>query len=304
MSEQFESFLKDNGIAFCTNEPMSRHTSFKIGGNADYFVRVTSAEALKKVLLGIKAFGMPFFILGKGTNILVSDTGIEGAVIDTCGMCDVKVNGNSITAGAGATLSSVCRVACENSLVGLEFAYGIPGSVGGGLYMNAGAYGGEMSQVVKSAEYVKANGESGTVVVEEMNLGYRKSVFAGSDMIITQVTFQLEKGDRKAIEDKMNELIGRRKEKQPLEYPSAGSTFKRPEGYFAGRLIEECGLKGASYGGAAVSEKHAGFVINRENATCNDVLNLIENVRGKVFDEKGVNLEPEVIFIGRKQQRN
>lgn len=280
---------------------MNRHTSFKIGGNADYFIRVASTAVLKKVLLGVKACGMPFFILGKGTNILVSDTGISGAVIDTCGMCDIKVEGNTITAGAGAPLSSVCRAACENSLTGLEFAYGIPGSVGGGLYMNAGAYGGEMSQIVKSAEYVKPNGENGTVSVEEMKLGYRKSVFSTDGMIITQVTFELNKGDRKSIEDRMNELIGRRKEKQPLEYPSAGSTFKRPDGYFAGRLIEECGLKGAFCGGAAVSEKHAGFVINRGNATCNDVLNLMENVRKKVWDSKGVELEPEVIFIGRKQ---
>lgn len=298
--ELFIEGLKKSGIKFKLQEPMKNHTSFKIGGNADVFVAVRDEKELSAVFQMANKHSVPVFILGKGSNLLVSDKGIEGAVVYLGGMNSVTVDRDEIVSDAGATLSSVCVKAKENCLTGLEFAYGIPGTVGGGLFMNAGAYGSEMKDVVEKADYITLKGEKGTITLEDMDLGYRTSAFKTAEKIITRVYFKLKKGDRESIEDRMNELINKRKSKQPLEYPSAGSTFKRPDGYFAGALIEQSGLKGEKVGGAEVSVKHAGFVINSENACCEDVKKLIKNIQQKVLKDSGVSLETEVIFVGRE----
>ena len=297
----FKKFCTDNGLKFSEKEPMSRHTSFKTGGNADLFLEVNKNSELSSILKKAKELSVPLTVIGKGTNLLVSDNGIEGAVLSLCGLDGVSIDGEYITAGAGAPLTAVCIAAAKAGLSGLEFAYGIPGTVGGALYMNAGAYGGEMSDVVVSAKVITAGGDIKTVSAGEMGLGYRTSAFKGGGFIITEVTFKLEKGDPDSINAKMQELMARRKEKQPLEYPSAGSTFKRPKGNFAGTLIEKSGLKGVKIGGAAVSEKHAGFVINKGGATTGDILALIEKIKETVLSDSGVLLETEVIFVGRKQ---
>lgn len=296
----FTDFCEENKIEYKENEPMKLHTSFKIGGPADAFVTVKNAVELSAVISRLKELSISYFVLGKGSNLLVSDDGIEGVVINTLSMNEIKVSGDEITAMCGASLASVCTTALENCLTGLEFAFGIPGAVGGALYMNAGAYGGEMSQVVVSAEYIDEKGEIKTIDAKDMKLGYRTSIFKTEEIIIISATFKLNSGDKNAIKDAMDDYITRRKTKQPLEFPSAGSTFKRPEGYFAGALIEKNNLKGFSVGGAKVSEKHAGFLINYDNATCSDVLALMEEVKRVVFEADGVMLSPEVIFIGRK----
>lgn len=297
--EAFISEVENKGISCVTGEPMACHTTFRIGGKADVFVTVSNGTELSFVIKTARQCGVPVFCIGKGSNLLVSDKGIEGAVISLAGMNEIKADGNRVTAGAGASLSALCITARDASLSGLEFAYGIPGSVGGALFMNAGAYGGEMSQVVVSAECVDENGEYRTVSADEMELGYRTSVFKRGGLFITSVTIELISGDKAEIAAKMQELTARRKEKQPLEYPSAGSTFKRPQGYFAGALIEKNGLKGVSCGGARVSEKHAGFVINGGGACCADVLGLIKKIQKTVFENDGVMLETEVLFVGR-----
>lgn len=295
-----EEFCSQIGLAVKKDEPMSRHTSFKTGGNADLFITVNSKEKLACLLETAAALCVPIFILGKGSNLLVSDSGIEGAVISLSGMDKIEVSGNALVAGAGASLSAVCLAAASAGLSGLEFAYGIPGSVGGALFMNAGAYTGEMADCVSRAEFVTKDGTTGQIPKEEMALGYRTSIFKTSGNIITEVQFELKPANEQEIRQSMDSFIKKRKEKQPLEFPSAGSTFKRPEGYFAGALIEQSGLKGERVGGAMVSEKHAGFVINYDGATTGDILTLMERVKQKVLDDSGVELEPEVIFVGRK----
>ncbi len=297
----FEEFCTEIGLEVRLQEPMSGHSGFKTGGNADVFVIADSIDALKALLETAKALCIPVFILGKGSNLLVSDKGIEGAVVTLSRMDGISIEGTRITAMAGASLTALCVEAANAGLSGLEFAYGIPGSVGGALYMNAGAYGGEMADAVISARFLTPDGTEGEISREEMNLGYRDSVFRQNGNIITSVTLELKRGDKGEIWDKMNCLMDKRKEKQPLEYPSAGSTFKRPQGYFAGALIEENGLKGATVGGAAVSQKHAGFVINCGNATSADILALMEKIKATVKQNNGVELEPEVIFVGKEQ---
>jgi len=292
--------LKEYKIEYICDEPMSRHTTFKIGGNADIFVKVKTEDELKTVLSLTKEFNLPLLLLGKGSNLLVSDKGIAGVVISLDGLDSVTVDGDTVTCGAGASLRAVCLAAQKSSLSGLEFAYGIPGTVGGALYMNAGAYGGEMSQVVVSATALDRDGNIKLFTPEQMKLGYRVSAFKNTDLIITSVTLKLKHGNADEIKAAMDDFFSRRRDKQPLEFPSAGSTFKRPEGYFAGALIEKNNLKGASVGGAQVSQKHAGFVINTGNATCEDVLSLIKKVKDTVKQADGVDLEPEVIFVGRK----
>lgn len=292
--------LTECKIEYTRNEPMSRHTTFKIGGNADIFVKVKNEDELKTVLSLTKEFDLSLFVLGKGSNLLVSDKGIEGVVINLDGLDSVTVDGDTVTCGAGASLRAVCMSAQKAGLSGLEFAYGIPGTVGGALYMNAGAYGGEMSQVVVSATALDRDGNKKLFNPEQMKLGYRTSAFKSTDLIITSVTLKLKQGKAYEIKAAMDDFFSRRRDKQPLEYPSAGSTFKRPEGYFAGALIEKNNLKGASVGGAQVSKKHAGFVINTGNATCEDVVSLIKKVKDTVKQADGVDLEPEVIFVGRK----
>lgn len=296
-----EQYCKENNIPYKKDEPMRLHTSFKIGGPADIFICPGNTAELSSVLKRCRELTVPFFIIGNGSNLLVSDGGIEGAVISVSSLNKITVCGEEIKCGAGAGLSSVCKAALDNSLTGLEFAYGIPGSVGGALYMNAGAYGGEMADAVISAEYVTEDGTAAELTAEEMNLGYRSSVFKNGGMVITSVTLKLSGGDKERIQEKMSELIMRRKQKQPLEYPSAGSTFKRPVGNYAGALIEKNGLKGASAGGAQVSDKHAGFIVNLGNATCKDVCELIKRVQTEVLNGDGVKLEPEVILVGRSE---
>ena len=296
----FEEFCKLNNIECKSKESMKLHTSFKIGGEADLYAEPSSISELQLLIKEAKRLEIPMFILGKGSNILVSDRGIEGLVINLLAMDKISVKGDILSAQAGASLAAVCTAAAENSLTGIEFAYGIPASVGGALSMNAGAYGGEMSFVVDSAEYIDENGELKTISLDEMELGYRTSIFKKSFMVVASVNYRLEKGDSEGIKAAMRDYIERRKSKQPLEYPSAGSTFKRPVGYFAGALIEQNGLKGKSVGGAQISEKHAGFVINTGDATSADVLKLMDEVKEIVLKADGVLLEPEVIFVGRK----
>ena len=293
------SFLNEQNICYSLDEPMKNHTSFKIGGKCDCFVLPKTVCQLKSVIDKVRKLGIPYFVLGKGSNILVSDSGIEGAVISTADLNGITLNGEEITAFAGESVASVCTAAYKNGLSGLEFAFGIPGSIGGGLYMNAGAYGGEFSDTVISAEYLDKNGEIKTISVSVMALSYRQSIFKQNGGIILSVTFKLQKGDKAEIKAKMDDFLNRRKTKQPLEYGSAGSTFKRPEGYFSGALIEKNGLKGYSIGGAKVSEKHAGFVINYDNASCDDVKALISHIQKTVKENDGVDLTPEIIFVGR-----
>ena len=298
-AEALADFLENENIEYRQNEPMRAHTTFKIGGEADIFIIPASPAALIYAVKKCNELEIPYFILGNGSNLLVSDGGIEGAVISLSGINGISSDGEKITCGAGAMLSSVCLKALSLSLTGLEFAYGIPGTAGGALYMNAGAYGGQTADIIESAECLTAAGEIKTLKKEDMRLGYRSSVFKKSGLIIISLTFALKKGDKAEIKAEMDNLLNRRKQKQPLEYPSAGSTFKRPEGYFAGALIEKNGLKGLTVGGAQVSEKHAGFVINRGGATAADVKALIGKIQKKVFENDGVMLEPEVIFTGR-----
>jgi len=290
---------KSLNIELLENENMSRHTSFKIGGAADIYLCPQSADELKTVLSVARAENIPLTIIGNGSNLLVSDDGINGAVISTIKCNKIKMlDENTIYADAGASLTAVCLAAKDAGLTGLEFAYGIPGSIGGALFMNAGAYGGEMKDITESAESITLDGELISRKAEDMNLGYRHSIYRENGEIITSVTLRLKKGDKKEILDRMNELMNKRKTSQPLNYPSAGSTFKRPVGGFAAALIDECGLKGTNVGGAEVSKKHAGFIINKGNATASDVLILIEKIKETVFSKKKIMLEPEVIFIG------
>ena len=292
--------LESNNILYKSDEPMSKHTSFKTGGNAEVFVDISDAETLEKVLKICDEVNADIFVLGKGSNLLVSDNGIrDKAVIHlSTDFADMKLlDDTTIEVQAGASLASLCKFALANSLTGLEFAYGIPGSVGGAAYMNAGAYGGEMKDVITKVNHIDKKGNKGCCCGEELDFSYRHSAYSDSDLIITSVIFKLEKGNASEIEAQMTDIMGRRVDKQPLEYPSAGSVFKRPEGYFAGALIEQSGLKGKRIGGAMVSEKHAGFIINYKNATTTDVTDLIKYCQKTVFDKFGVELHTEIKFV-------
>ncbi|WP_026492406.1 UDP-N-acetylmuramate dehydrogenase [Butyrivibrio sp. XPD2002] len=291
-----ENIIKD--------EDMSRHTTFRVGGPADYFLKIESYDKLKEVLSLFRKEGLTmqedYYILGNGSNLLVADGGYRGAIITLGGEfaeCSME-SSNVIKAGAAALNVAVANLARDNSLTGFEFAHGIPGSIGGALVMNAGAYGGEMKQVVKSVTAIDENGSEVILSLDELELGYRTSIFKKKKYVITGCLIELQPGDRDEIERTMNELKEKRISKQPLEYPSAGSTFKRPEGYFAGKLIEDAGLRGYSVGGAQVSEKHCGFVVNKGGATATDVYRLIADVQKKVFESSGVKLSPEVILLG------
>lgn len=282
------------------NEPMKNHTSFRTGGAADIFVSPDGKDSLKEIVKLFKEKNIPFYIFGNGSNMLVSDRGIEGAVIHIGnGFSSVEVNGNEITVGAGVLLSSVASTALENSLTGFEFASGIPGSFGGAVFMNAGAYGSEIKNVIKSVLVLDESFQLKELSKDEMELGYRSSVFQKKNYIILGGTIVLEKGNKDEILSRMNELNAKRREKQPLNFASAGSTFKRPEGYFAGKLIEDSGLKGKTVGGAQVSEKHAGFIVNTGDATTDDILNLIDFCKKTVYEKFGVIIEPEVRITGR-----
>lgn len=280
-----------------TNEPMKNHTSFKIGGVADYYVMPNTKEQILDIRNFCLNNDVPFYIVGKGSNLLVSDDGLRGVVIKIGrNFSDFKVNKDTITAQSGILLSKLANIALENSLTGFEFASGIPGSLGGAVYMNAGAYDGEMKDVVMSTDYIDKYGEVRTVNGDEHNFSYRHSMFC-SDDIILESTMKFNHGNKEDIQAYMRELNGRRKEKQPLEYPSAGSTFKRPEGHFAAKLIDDSGLRGYRIGGAMVSEKHCGFVVNVDNATCDDVLKLMDYIKEVVMKKYGVELEAEVKYL-------
>ncbi len=282
-----------------TDEPMSRHTTFRIGGNADYFVKPGNADEVAAVIAVCREYSIPYFILGNGSNLLVSDDGYRGMIINIMDNMDsVTVDGRIITAQAGALLVRVSVMARDNALTGLEFASGIPGTIGGAVYMNAGAYGGEMKNVVKTVRAIDEYGRIYELDSEKMDFSYRHSIVEERKLIVLEVTLELEHGSREAINDRMKELAEARRSKQPLEYPSAGSTFKRPEGYFAGKLIMDAGLRGYSVGGAQVAEKHCGFVINKGGATASDVVELIRDVQHDVDDKFGVTLEPEVKMLG------
>ena len=297
--DKIYDYAKSIGCPSQRDVPMSKYTTFRIGGNASVMLTPTTDEQLASIIKKCKEDNIKPFIIGNGSNMLISDKGLDTVVINMC-RPDPKielVNGDTVVCDAGATMSKVCNFALENGLTGLEFAFGIPGSAGGAAYMNAGAYGGEMKDVLVECRHIDSDGNFGSLKGEELGLAYRTSAYEHNGYIITTLVMKLTKGNKDEIRAKMQELLQRRKDKQPLEYPSAGSTFKRPEGYFAGALIEECGLKGYSVGGAQVSEKHAGFVINKGDASAKDVLDLIKYIQDKVLSEKGVMLEPEVRLI-------
>lgn len=283
------------------NESLKEYTSFHIGGPCDYFFVPYTKEALSKLLSLCNDYGIDVFILGNGSNLLVTDKGFRGAIIQIYkNFNQSRVEGNIITAGAGILLSTLANVAAKHELTGLEFASGIPGSLGGAVYMNAGAYGGEMKQVVTQVLAMDRTGELKLFDIESLEFGYRHSGLQHNGYIALEVTMSLEKGQEESIKGQMKELNAKRKEKQPLELPSAGSTFKRPEGYFAGKLIMDAGLSGFSIGGAQVSEKHCGFVVNTGDATFNDVYTLVKHIQATVFEQFGVTLEREIKIIGER----
>ena len=297
INKKFCELLGETGVL--TDEPMSSHTTFRIGGPADYFLIPETVEQVGRIIEICREESLPYFILGNGSNLLVGDGGYRGVIIQLYrNMSDVRTEGNVIRAQAGALLSAVAAAARNASLAGFEFAGGIPGTVGGAVVMNAGAYGGEMKDVLTEAAVLTDKGEIRTLSVEELQLGYRTSIVKTAGYIVLEAKFRLEEGDQAKIRETMKELTVKRTSKQPLEFPSAGSTFKRPEGYFAGKLVMDSGLAGYQVGGAQVSAKHCGFVINAGGATARDVRMLMKDVQDKVFEKYGVKLEPEVKFLG------
>ena len=295
--ESLQKFVPCENIRL--QESMADHTTFRIGGPADCFVQLKNEKQLKDIRRYLEVAVVPFFVLGNGSNLLVSDSGYRGVVLQISSeMSDIRVEGYRVVAKAGASLAQTARMALKHGLTGLEFASGIPGTVGGGVVMNAGAYGGEMCQVVTQVTVVNPGGETMELDNETMEFGYRTSVIRHGAFIVTEVVFSLAHGDRDAIQARMEELAGRRREKQPLEYPSGGSTFKRPEGHFAGQLIMEAGFRGFQIGGARVSDKHCGFIINTGNATARDVLDVIASVQAGVKDKFHVDLETEIVCLG------
>lgn len=281
------------------DSPMSEHIYFRVGGPADILVTPVNEEQVVNTLKLCREYNVPYFILGNGSNILVKDGGISGVVIKFNKLNKITTEGNCVTAQSGALLKDVSKAALENNLRGFEFACGIPGSIGGAVFMNAGAYDGEMAHVIKSARVIDENCNIKNLTKEDLELGYRSSIVMKKGYVVIEATVELESGEYASIKDKIDDLTNRRESKQPLEYPSAGSTFKRPEGYFAGKLIQDSGLKGFSIGGAAVSEKHSGFVINKGGATAKDVLDVIAHVQKTVKENFDVELHTEVRIIGR-----
>ncbi|MDE6926795.1 MAG: UDP-N-acetylmuramate dehydrogenase [Acetatifactor sp.] len=295
--EALKGYVPEENISL--QEEMAGHTTFRIGGPADCFLQLESEEQLRKVQKYLNLVGESSFILGNGSNLLVSDRGYRGIILQIGQkMSRIKVDGCTIVAQAGALLSQVAKAAYEHSLTGLEFAAGIPGTLGGGVVMNAGAYGGEMSQVVTLVRVIDKNGEVMELDNSTMEFAYRYSTIKRYPFTVTEVTLKLAEGNKEEIRAKMEELALKRREKQPLEYPSAGSTFKRPEGYFAGKLIMDAGMRGFQIGGARVSDKHCGFIVNTGKATAEDVKDVIEEVQDRVKELFHVDLEPEVIFLG------
>ena len=298
--EAFYSFADEHGIKYFEHESLAKHTSFKIGGPAEIFAKPSSVKQVCDIIEFCQKNNTKLLPLGKGSNVLVSDDGIDGIVMNFGSEFSkiTLLDEETVYCEAGTGLAALCNFAQENSLSGLEFAYGIPGSVGGAVFMNAGAYGGEIKDVILYADHVDKDGNPGRFTGEELLMSYRHSAYSAKEYFITGAAFRLTKGNKEDIKAKMDDLLGRRFDKQPMDKPSAGSTFKRPEGAFASALIDQCGLKGFRVGGAEVSTKHAGFVVNRGGATCKDVLQLIKDVQKKVKDDTGFFLEPEVEILG------
>lgn len=283
------------------NEPMKEHTTFRAGGCARYLVEPQDEEQLRRIIEACRNAGVPYYIVGNGSNLLVSDDGYDGVIIHLFkNMSECRTEGTSLILKAGVLLVRAAGLACREGLTGLEFASGIPGTVGGALVMNAGAYGGEMKDVVQTVRVLLTDGEIREYTNEEMQFGYRRSRIAEEQSIVLEAVLKLQKGDPKQIQARMDELKEQRLAKQPLQYASAGSTFKRPEGYFAGKLIQDAGLRGFRIGDAQVSEKHCGFVINRGNASASEIAELIREVQRRVYEDSGVKLETEVKFVGWK----
>lgn len=293
-----ERICEKYGAEYKKNEVLAQYTSFKIGGRCPVLAKPNTAECLHELILELNKEKIGFYIIGKGSNLLISDKGVDYPVISLSAMSQVNIDidGEKIYCSSGVPLISLCKTAANNGLSGLEFAYGIPGSAGGAIYMNAGAYGGEMKDVVEECTFVDESGNFRRITADKLDLSYRHSFFSGKKCVITEIVLKLHKGDKEEIFGKMETLMQKRRDKQPLEYPSAGSTFKRPEGDFAGRLIEAAGLKGYSIGGAQVSEKHCGFVVNKGGASFEDVKRLIEEIKEKVKENSGVALETEVMI--------
>ena len=285
-------------IAVYRDEPMSRHTSFKVGGSADLYLVPEDRDALIELCSIIRETGVKAFFLGNGSNVIFADEGYRGAVVSLSALSSVEISGNEIIAEAGATIASLTKTARDHSLAGLEFAYGIPGSVGGAVTMNAGAYGGEICQVLKASTYLNTEDLTvHTIYTDDHHFGYRDSVYRHHKYVILSAVFELAEGNRDEISALMNDYMQRRVSKQPLEYPSAGSIFKRYPGRFTGQMIEEAGLKGYTIGGAQVSEKHAGFIVNRGGATTQNIIDLIEYIKKVILEKFGCELECEVIVV-------
>lgn len=298
MQEIYKQLI-ENGINkenILLNEPMSMHTSFKTGGKVDYFVKAYSVEEIKSVLKVSKENNIPLFVLGNGTNLLVKDEGFRGIILQVK-LDNIKINETEVVVQSGVKNAVLSKKLTDNSLTGFEFASGIPGTIGGAIKMNAGAYGSEMKDIVNEVTYLDYDGNIHTIGNQECEFEYRHSKFFNEKAIILEVMLKLQYGNKEEIENKVKELLKQRKEKQPLEYPNAGSTFKRGENYITAKLIDECGLKGCSRGGAQVSEKHAGFIVNKNNATSTDILNLIEYVQKVVKEKKGEDIKLEVEVI-------
>ena len=298
MQEIYKQLLEEkiNKENILLNEPMSMHTSFKTGGKADIFVKAYSVEEIKSVLKVSKENNIPLFVLGNGTNLLVRDEGFRGIILQVK-LENIKIEGTEIIVQSGVKNAVLSRKLIDNSLTGFEFASGIPGTIGGAIKMNAGAYGSEIKDIVTEVTYLDYNGNLHTINNSECEFSYRHSKFFNEKAIILEAKLKLEKGNKYEIESKVDELLKQRKEKQPLEYPNAGSTFKRGENYITAKLIDECGLKGYTLGGAQVSEKHAGFIVNKNNATSSDILKLIEYVQECVKEQTGKEIKLEIEII-------
>ncbi len=295
----FTTIYSDEDVKI--DEKLSQYVNFKVGGPADILLTPTNKDQIVKTVSICKENNIPFYVIGNGSNLLVKDGGFRGVVILLTKVNNITVDGDKVKAECGAMLKQVSDKAVESSLTGFEFACGIPGTVGGAVFMNAGAYNGEMSQVVESADVINEKGEIVTLTNEELDLGYRSSIVMKNGYVVLSATFKLKKGTIKSIKDLVADLTDKRESKQPLEYPSAGSTFKRPVGYFAGKLIQDAGLKGYTVGGAAISEKHSGFVINKGGATAKDILDLIHHIQEEVIRQFGVELHTEVRIIGEDE---
>lgn len=298
LNQTFINKVTATGANIETESLMKDHTTFRIGGPADYFITVNNITELSEVLRLCREYGVEHMLLGNGSNLLICDEGLRKAVIRLGGdFKSISVSGNTVLCGAGVTLSKLCTFAMDNSLSGLEFAFGIPGTVGGAVFMNAGAYGGEMKDVLLSVTHLTQSGEVVTVPADTLELSYRHSIYKNNGCIILSADFSLTPDNKSEIKARMDDFMNRRVTKQPLDFPSAGSVFKRPEGAFAGALIEQCGLKGKRVGGAQVSEKHSGFIINCGGATCADVMELVALVQKTVKEETGYFLEREIIHL-------